>query len=96
MRLCEACQKASNRLRDSLTRMERIHLLAAATAMAGTIHHGRGSSQEIDRIVNSSVVTKLIYSLEPEAREPMLRYFQQTVGLDIVVDSCPHGKLNVV
>ena len=64
--------------------------------MSGMIHYGSGLAKEVDKAVNSSVVTKLIFSLEPEAREPMLKYFQQTVGLDIVVDRCPHSTLSVV
>jgi hypothetical protein len=96
MKLCSNCQKLASVLKNSLTRLERTHLLASAVSMAGIIHHGSGRATEQDRVVSSSVITKLIWSFEPEARPLMLKYFRESVGVDINVSDCAHTTLSVV
>lgn len=95
MSVCSICEKEAMKVKDGFTRLERIHLLASATAMAQTIWHGSGRATEQDRLVSSSVASKLILSLEPEIQEPMLKMFREASGVDIVVN-CPHSKLVLV
>jgi hypothetical protein len=94
--VCAQCSKASEKLKDSFTKLERVHLLAAASTLGGIIHRGSGRAKEEDRIINSSVVTKLILSLEPALRAPLLQQFREVSGAQITLDSCPHGSLVLV
>ena len=96
MAVCASCSKASEILKDSFTKLERVHLIAAAASMGGIIHRGSGRATPEDKLINSSVVTKLLLSLEPQVRMPLLQQFQQITGVQIVMGSCPHGKLQVV
>lgn len=96
MALCESCQKASDNLKNSFTRMERVHLLSCVTAMAGQIHHGSGRATEQDKVVNSSVATKLLYSFEPATRDALLNVFRRTVGVSIILGDCCHRKETAV
>lgn len=96
MSFCADCKRAGTKTRDCFTQAERVHILASASAMARTIHHGSGRSTEMDRKVNSSVISKMLLSFPDDLRQSLLQSFREAVGLDIALHSCPHGKLEVV
>lgn len=94
--ICKKCTDEAEKTKLVFTRLERVHILAAATSMARHIHHGTGRSTEQDKIINNSVITKMILSLEPEIREPMMRNLREVAGIDINLKSCGHSALSVV
>lgn len=91
MSVCANCSKASDRLPDSFTRLERIHLLSCAVAMIRAIEAGNSPNQSQDRMVNSSVVTKILLSFAPHERDTFIRHLRQSVGVEITLSRCPHG-----
>lgn len=96
MPVCGQCSKASENLKKSFTRLEMIHVIAATSSMARNIQYGSGKATAEDRIVNNSVITKLLLALDNDTRNVMLEVVQRTTGMRITLGSCPHGILNVV
>ena len=94
MAICPKCQALAEPLKQSLTVLERTHVLSAVVAMARTIEMKGGNPQ--DRAISSSVTTKLLLSFDPASREKFREYFRTGIGLDIQIGSCGHKSLEVV
>lgn len=87
MAVCKDCQKASDNLLNSFTNLERIHLLSSAVVMARGLQNGRAE----DKMVSSSVVTKLLLSFPPEARATLIEQLTRSAEVQITLGSCPHS-----
>ena len=96
MAICMDCKRLGEKAKDVFTQAERVHLLAAASAMARQIHHGSGRSTPNDKLINSSVVTKILLSFPEGMRAMLMQSFQEAVNLSITLNRCPHGAAGVV
>jgi len=85
--ICANCKKSSENLLNSFTRLERLHLLASAAAMARSIDQGPA----MDREISSSVVTKRLISFPEQEQQALLEYLKRAVGVEIKLGSCAHG-----
>jgi hypothetical protein len=88
MKICKNCMKASENLLNSFTRLERIHMFSAAVSLARHIDNG----PEQDKMVSSSVITKLLLSFnDPATRDGLLKMARKHMNSDIVIRDCPHS-----
>lgn len=93
--ICKQCRELAERAVHAFNPQERFHLLAASISMKNVIDAATHPHTEKDRMINNSVITKLLLSIPPQQRESILQGFQQQSGIRISSRDCPHTPLTV-
>lgn len=91
MSVCASCRKNSDLARDVFTVKERMHLIACVSSMARWLAEAPAE----DRIVSSSIMTKLLLSFPNETWETLIEQVSRSSGIRISIQGCPHS-LSVV
>lgn len=91
MRICESCQKLGSELVNQLAFKERVFLLASVGSMMTFLEANADAPGE-DRLVASSVATKLLLSFPSHQREAMLNALNLSTNLRVMLGSCPHAQ----
>lgn len=87
--ICERCSAVGKKSVEIMTQIERMFILSASIAMLRSIQSGRNDSNDL--IVANSVITKMLLSFEESSRHTLVNHFKQSLGVEIVLGSCPHG-----
>lgn len=90
MNICGNCRRASVELTKAFTFVERVHMLTCVVTMRRHLDSNVNAPSE-DKEVSSSIVTKILLSLDEGPREQLLKMLRQSSGVGIVLGSCPHG-----
>lgn len=88
--ICSQCQRAGTKATETFTNRERIFLLTATATMMKFLAANPNAPAD-DKMVGSSVTTKLLLSLPESGRGILLQQLRQSAGIDITMGSCPHG-----
>lgn len=88
--ICANCEKHGKRLEETMTFKERVHMLTAAATMRKHLDANVNVPSE-DKEISSSIITKLMLSFQPHAREQLLQMLRQSAGVQLTLRSCPHG-----
>lgn len=90
--ICQQCAGAAAKAREVFTVTERTFILTAVSLMMRQMFDNPNSIAQ-DKIVGSSVTTKMLLSFPPAAGELLLRRLRESVGIDMKLSDCPHGVM---
>ena len=93
--ICDECAKHGKKLAESLSQSERTFLITATMLMMRGLMESP-TTPSTDKVVASSVVTKLLLSFPAATAAGLLAAYRQGVGIEIKLGNCPHHKLVVV
>lgn len=87
--ICDRCQKMADKTKDSLTSEERIFITTAVASLM------RQVTDSTNKMVGSSVTTKMLLSFPPGQRSSLLQIIRKSTGFSVSIDDCPHTALVV-
>ncbi len=88
--ICEDCTKTGRKSLEVFTKIERMYVLTSAAAMLRSVENAG------DKAVANSVVTKMLLSFDELSRHTIKKMIKESLGMEITLNSCPHGKQLVV
>lgn len=88
--ICDACTEHGKKAVGVFSNLERMYILTSCVNML------RSVTNEKDKVVANSVVTKMLLSYDEASRYTLQQFLRQSLGMEISVQSCPHGKLALV
>lgn len=92
--ICDKCMKAAKRCEETFTIAERMYLLSSSVSMMRSVlGSAPGHERSQDKLVASSVITKLLLSFPAAGRDDLARHFKKVTGIEITIGSCAHGAM---
>lgn len=92
--ICEQCKKVGEKAFEIFNAQERIFILTSAVSMMKFVM-ANDKSPSRDKVVGSSVTTKLLLSFPLEQRQTLIEQLEKSAGIRVSMKDCPHSTVGI-